>query len=325
MASAVAASSSTAAPTGRRRCSTSARRRRPAGDRFRSRPEAVPGNRTPGRRCSRHRRRDGCSVGAVRDQAVGPAPPAGDRSRRPGAPPVSVADRGAEDRAGPAHSYDETRRLYLDNGAVPAPFPAGHQRPQPTSPGPCGPWPNRARRPSTRARSPMRSSPRWTLPDGGRPGGGAGRHDGRGSGVVPADLAGAVAGPLSRPGHPRRAPSDGRWRHRARGSEPARGFPLGRDPTFRHSSADHLHVLAEAKKIAVADRNAYVADPAYVDVPTAGSSPRTTPTAAGPTSTLTRPRIIPRGSSPVSPPAPRRRPPGASTHHISVVDAAGKR
>ncbi len=36
-----------------------------------------------------------------------------------------------------------------------------------------------------------------------------------------------------------------------------------------HSSADHLHLLAEAQKLAWADRTAYVADPNYVDVPTA--------------------------------------------------------
>jgi gamma-glutamyltranspeptidase/glutathione hydrolase len=36
-----------------------------------------------------------------------------------------------------------------------------------------------------------------------------------------------------------------------------------------HSSADHLHLLAEAQKIAWADRNRYAADPDFVSVPTA--------------------------------------------------------
>lgn len=44
------------------------------------------------------------------------------------------------------------------------------------------------------------------------------------------------------------------------------GFDL---PKMKHSSADHLHLFAEAQKIAWADRNAYVADPGFVDVPTA--------------------------------------------------------
>jgi gamma-glutamyltranspeptidase/glutathione hydrolase len=44
-----------------------------------------------------------------------------------------------------------------------------------------------------------------------------------------------------------------------------RGFDLR---SAGHSSADHLHLAAEAQKIAFADRTAYVADPAFVDVPT---------------------------------------------------------
>ena len=37
--------------------------------------------------------------------------------------------------------------------------------------------------------------------------------------------------------------------------------------SFGHSSADHLHVLAEAQKIAFADRRAYLADPDFYDLP----------------------------------------------------------
>ena len=43
------------------------------------------------------------------------------------------------------------------------------------------------------------------------------------------------------------------------------GFDLG---AFGLSSADHFHLMAEAQKIAWADRNQYVADPDFVDVPT---------------------------------------------------------
>ncbi|CAN5704601.1 gamma-glutamyltransferase [soil metagenome] len=38
--------------------------------------------------------------------------------------------------------------------------------------------------------------------------------------------------------------------------------------SFGHSSADHFHFLSEAQKIAWADRNEYVADPDFVNVPT---------------------------------------------------------
>ena len=45
------------------------------------------------------------------------------------------------------------------------------------------------------------------------------------------------------------------------------GFDL---VSLRHSSADHLHVIAEALKLAFADREAYVGDPEHVDVPLRG-------------------------------------------------------
>jgi len=45
------------------------------------------------------------------------------------------------------------------------------------------------------------------------------------------------------------------------------GFDLA---SLGHSSADHLHVIAEALKLSFADREAYVGDPLFVDVPLAG-------------------------------------------------------
>ncbi len=45
------------------------------------------------------------------------------------------------------------------------------------------------------------------------------------------------------------------------------GFDL---PALGHNGAEHLHVLAESLKLAFADREAFVGDPAQVDVPIAG-------------------------------------------------------
>jgi gamma-glutamyltranspeptidase / glutathione hydrolase len=103
------------------------------------------------------------------------------------------------------------------------------------------------------------------------------------------------------------------------------GFPLGRDGAFRHSSANHLHVLAEAKKIAVADRNAYVADPAYVDVPTDRLIAKDYADGRRAGIDLERAKNHAAGQFPgftPRPPGGAARP-GSSTHHISVVDAAG--
>ena len=193
-------------------------------------------------------------------------------------PAIDLADRGL--RLSPLQievlkterdrldSYDEARRLYLDNGAVPAPFPAGHQRPQPdlartlralAEQGPQAFYQGSI---ADAIIAEMERSRTAAVPEGER-------------GVMTAeDL--ASYRPIWR------QPLLGRYRGRdiLAVPQPTAGgvvvlevlnllesFPLGRDRTFRHSSANHLHVLAEAKKIAVADRNAYVADPAYVDVP----------------------------------------------------------
>jgi gamma-glutamyltranspeptidase / glutathione hydrolase len=97
------------------------------------------------------------------------------------------------------------------------------------------------------------------------------------------------------------------------------------------ASADTLHYLAEAQKLAWADRNEYIADPGFVPQPTA--------TLISPAFAAQRRALIkrdeaavdgyPPGAVPASPaPAPARpasadEHPGANTTSISVVDQKG--
>ena len=224
------------------------------------------------------------------------------------------------------NTYDEARRLYLDNGAVPAPFPIGRERRQP----------DLARTLQILAEQGPQAFYRGTIAaaiiaemERSRT---AGVPEGERGVMTAEDLASYQ--PVWR--EPLRSLYHGRTILAV--PPPTAGgvivlevlnllqqFPLGRDPAFRHSSAGHLHVLAEAKKIAVADRNAYVADPAYVDVPTdrlVAADYADTRRAgidrekAKDHSPGQFPGFVPR------PPGGAARP-GASTHHISVVDAAG--
>jgi len=223
-------------------------------------------------------------------------------------------------------TYDEARRLYLDGGAVPAPYPVGAQRPQP----------DLARTLRTLARhgpeafyrgsiaraivAEMESSRRADLPSGER-------------GVMTADDLAAYRAVW-------RQPLRGRYRGRTVLAVPpptAGGFmvletlnllekfPLGRADDFRHSSANHLHVMAEAKKIVAADRNAYGADPDFVDVPTEELTSKGYADKRREDIDLTKARQPEAGRFPgyTARPPGGQKPQGTSTHHISVVDRAG--
>lgn len=81
---------------------------------------------------------------------------------------------------------------------------------------------------------------------------------------------------------------------------------------FEQSSANHLHVYAEAQKLAFADRDAYVADSDFVSVPIAGL--------ISSTYAQTRAQEIDMGRAKEHLPGD---PEGFNTTHISVVDRQG--
>jgi gamma-glutamyltranspeptidase/glutathione hydrolase len=95
------------------------------------------------------------------------------------------------------------------------------------------------------------------------------------------------------------------------------------------SSADELHLLAEAQKLAWADRNAYVADPDFVNVPTGGII---SPAYGAQRRALIDPahaQSYKPGKPGANPPSPRAGAspgdfnPQGSTTHVSVIDAKG--
>ena len=101
-------------------------------------------------------------------------------------------------------------------------------------------------------------------------------------------------------------------------------LPARTGTAFRHSSANHLHLLAEAEKIAMADRNAWVADPDFVDVPTDRLISEEYAAVRRNEIDLGVAKEYPPGTFPgfgASTSAVGEG--GANTHHISVVDAAG--
>ena len=222
-------------------------------------------------------------------------------------------------------AYDEARRLYLDDGAVPAPYPAGRARPQPEL---AATLRTLARHgPDAFYRGPIAAAIVAEMDRSRRADVAAGEQ-----GVMTAeDLASYRA--------VWRDPLRGAYRGRTVLAVPPptaggilvletlnllEGFPLG-DAGFRYGSANQLHVLAEAKKIAAADRDAYGADPDFVGQPTGELIAKEYATRRRGDIDLARAQLPAAGRfagfTPRPPAAPKK--PGASTHHISVVDRAG--
>jgi gamma-glutamyltranspeptidase / glutathione hydrolase len=222
-------------------------------------------------------------------------------------------------------AYDEARRLYFDGGAVPAPYPVGRARPQPELAATLRTLAHLG--PDAFYRGPIAAAIVAEMDRSRREDVAAGER-----GVMTAeDLASYRAV----------------WRDPLRGSYRGRtvlavppptaggmlvletlnlleGFPLG-EAGFRHGSADQLHVLAEAKKIAAADRDGYGADPDFGAVPAGEMIAKEYAARRRGDIDLARAHSPAAGRFPgftPRPPAAAKKP-GASTHHISVVDRAG--
>jgi gamma-glutamyltranspeptidase/glutathione hydrolase len=91
------------------------------------------------------------------------------------------------------------------------------------------------------------------------------------------------------------------------------GFDL---KSLGHNSAGYLHRFMEAVRLALADRNKYVADSDAVPVPVAQLLSK-------PYGTRQRQRIDPQRAMPVVSPGDLAGQPSGETTHLSVVDAAG--
>ena len=155
---------------------------------------------------------------------------------------------------------------------------------------------------------------------------------------IPGDAALLTAGDLRRYQAKWRAAAGGHLpRPQARGHAPAhlrrhRGagdaqHPRDASTTRRRgqSSADTLHRIIEAQKLAFADRGEYVADPDFVRQPTRHADLQAaTPPAAPRRSTRPRPTPSPSPAWARAPrrPTARRTRPGTTTH-LSVIDAWG--
>jgi gamma-glutamyltranspeptidase/glutathione hydrolase len=93
------------------------------------------------------------------------------------------------------------------------------------------------------------------------------------------------------------------------------GFPIG---FLGHNGADALHLMAEAMKLAYADRSEYLGDPDFVDVPVAALT--SDAYAAHLRSLISRGRARPGAEITPGDLAPHE---SAETTHFSIVDVAG--